>query len=217
MKIKFPEPDSPKIKIATIKEFVWKNKERILTGLGIAVIGIAFIAKGVNGKDLRMSEYFQAGIFEAKCRSDSEVDIAELTKILKKHPELKPCFGSYLEQAYVLEGDLVQAKRISVDSLKRLSFVNPFYLEYARNSLLIEEAKYDEALVKSTELGSKISQEVFPNLYSLNLVRTQFLQNLIQKSEASVEKWQEIKSLISNEIYTHLSDDQISLMDLYQK
>ncbi len=217
MKIKFPESDTPKLSASFLKDLVWKHKERFLTGLAIAAIGLTFFAKGVNGKDHRMGEYFQAGILEAKCKADNQVDLLEITRLLKKHPELKPSFGSYLEQAYVLEGELVEAKKVSLESLKRLSFINPLYLDYAKNSLLIEEGKYAEAFAKAKELETKISKESSPTLYGLNLVRAQFLENLIQKSEASLEKWREIKSLISNEVYAHLSEDSISLVDLYQK
>lgn len=211
MQIKFPVQDSKEE--VSFRSFLWKQKERVAMALLVVIAGAIFFAKGITGKEKLLSDYMQSGLYQAKVRAQKDVDEVKLVQLLKRHPELKPVFSPYLEQTYILEGNLPLAKAQLEESLKRLSFINPLYQEYARISLLIEEGKYEEALTKSTAMGEKLQKESSPNLYGLNLVRVAFLEKILAKSPPSFEKWKEVKSLISNEIFMHFSDENLTLLD----
>ena len=62
-------------------------------------------------------------------------------------------------------------------------------------------------------MGEKLLKESSPNLYGLNLVRVAFLEKILEKSAPSKVRWEEIKSLISNEIFMHFSDENLTLLD----
>ena len=176
-------------------------------------MGAFFLAKGITRREKLLGDYFQSGNFQSRFKAQKDVDEKDLAKLLKKHPELKPVFAYHLEQSYVLEGNLRLAKIQAEDSLKRLSFINPIYQDYARVSLLMEEEKFEEALSKSILINEALDKAYFPNLYGLNLVRIAFLENLLKKPDVSIKKWEEVKSLISNEVFTHFSDESLSLLD----
>lgn len=211
MQIKFPVQDSKEE--FSFRSFLWKQKERIAMALLVVISGVIFFAKGINGKEKLQNDYMQSGLYQIKVKAQKEVDEVKLVQLLKRHPELKPVFSPYLEQTYILGGNLPLAKALSEDSLKRLSFINPLFQEYARISLLMEEGKYEEALTQSTAMGEKLLKESSPNLYGLNLVRVAFLEKILEKSAPSKVRWEEIKSLISNEIFMHFSDENLTLLD----
>ncbi len=211
MQIKFPTGESePQFSLMT---FFWNQKERVLMAIAVVFLSATFLAKGFIGKEKRLEDYFQAGMLHSKIKAGKEIDDAALEKLLKSHAELKPVFSAFLEQEAVLKGDLKKAKSISFETLKRLSFMSPHYQEFARISLMIEEKKYEEALILSKLLDAQLSKESSPNLNGLNLVRIAFLESFVNKSETSYSKWEQIKDSISNELYTHLCDEQLTLLD----
>ncbi len=211
MQIKFPVHDTkPETSLTTV---FWKQKEKLFIALALVVMGSVFLAKGLTGKERLMGEYFQAGNYQSKYKALAEVDEKGLLRLLKKHPELNPLFSHHLEQSYVLKGNLQLAKIQAGESLKRLTFINPLYQDYAKVSLLMEEGRFDEALIRSIAIGELLNKDELPNLYGINLVRITFLEAQLKKLEAPIKKWEEVKSLISNELFLHFSDENLSLLD----
>ena len=211
MQIKFPTKESAVP--FSLKELLWKQKERVFTVVALLFLGSALLAKGVYGKERRFNDYFQAGVFQAKLKAGKEIDDQALSKLLKKHADLKPLFSHHLHQSAILKGDIKQAKFFSADSLKRLSFMGALYQEFARTSLLIEEKKYEEALIRSKLISEQLKKENSPNLFGLNAVRIAFLESLLKSPEVSLDKWVSVKDQLSNELYTHLTDEELTLLD----
>ncbi len=210
MQIKFPATENP-IQFS-FKNFLWKEKERIFTVFAIVLIGAFTFAKSISGKEKRLADYFQSGVFQAKLKAGKEISEKDVKLLIKKHSELRPLFASHLQQSYILKNELIEARKIAEDSLKRISFIPNNYIEFAKNSLLIEEGKDSEALLSAKQLKDKLHNEMSSNLYGLNLVRIAFLEDRIQNDAISKTKWSEIKNSISNELYLHLSDENVSFL-----
>ncbi len=210
MQIKFPVQESKSF--FSFGLFLWQKKERIALGLVAVAMGTIFLVKGATGKDKLFSEFMQASAYQVKSKAGKEFDQNGLAKLLKKHPELKPVFSHYLEQNFAIIGDLSGVKTVSEETLKRLSFIDPIYKEYAKASLLIEEGKYEEALANAIQMKASLVEASSPNLYGLNLIRISFLESLLGKKGVKMEE-----KTISRELRAHLQDDQLSLLDFIQK
>lgn len=213
MQIKFPTQENQEP--FNLKSFLFKYKDKILLGSAFLLMGLTFFIKLVTGSERVLNEFAHSNSLQAKCKLGQDVDLKEISNLVKAHKELAPAFSSYLEQSYAVKGDIKNAKKVSEDSLKRLSFIDPQYKEFAAVSLLIEEKKYEEALLRSVLMNEAIHKEKFPNLFGLNLVRIAFLETLLQ-STTSLAKWEEAKEAVSNELYLHFTDDDLTLFDLYK-
>jgi hypothetical protein len=213
MQIKFPVQENQEL--FSIKSFFRKYKDKILMGAAFSLMGLAFFIKLVTGSERVLNDFYQSNTFLAKFKAEKDVDLKAVSNLMKKHKELAPIFAPYLEQEYVLKGDIKRAKEISEESLKRLSFIDPLYREYAAVSILVEEGKYKEALARSLLMKERLNKEKVPNLFGLNLVRISFLESILGSSK-SLEKWEEAKEAISNELYLHFSDEGLTLFDFAQ-
>ena len=208
MQIKF---NNPEINVVfSLKSLLWKEKEKVFTAIAIVLLGAFFLAKSISGKEKLIGDFFESGLFQSRIKAGKDVSEKELELLIKKHAELKPLFLSHLEQSYVLKNNTTSARKVAEDSIARLSFIPGDYINFARNSLLIEEGKYEDALLSARDLKEKLSKDKASNFYGLNLVRIAFLEDLLQKEVSSLNKWSEVKSAISNELYLHLSDEGIS-------
>jgi hypothetical protein len=213
MQIKFPVQENQEL--FSFKSFLRNYKDKILMGAAFLLMGLAFFIKLVTGNEKVLNEFYQSNLFLAKFKAEKDVDLKAVSNLVKKHKDLAPIFAPYLEQEYALKGDIKKAKEISEESLKRLSFIDPLYREYAAVSVLIEEGKYKEALARSFIIKEGLTKERLPNLFGLNLVRISFLESILGSSK-SLEKWEEAKEAISNELYLHFSDEGLTLFDFAQ-
>lgn len=202
MQIKFPSQETKVV--FSVAALLWREKTKIVAGLAVLVMGAFLLARSVSGAAHKYNDYLQAASYQAKLKEHKDVSQKELLGLLKKHPELKPVFAHYLEQQYAIQGDALMAKKVSEETLKRVSFMDPLYQEYAKISLLIEEGKQEEALTQSKLLKEKIHALESPNLYGLNLIRIAFLDK---------ESKEEVRSLVSSDLSSHLTDDNLSLLD----
>ncbi|MBM3192620.1 MAG: hypothetical protein FJZ59_00100 [Chlamydiae bacterium] len=212
MQIKFPTQEN--YEPFDLKAFLFKYKDKILMGSAFFLMGLTFFIKLVTGNERALNEFHHSNLLQERCRLGQEVDLKEISSLIKTHKELAPLFSSYLEEAHALKGDTKKAKQLSDASLKRLSFLDPCYKEFARTSLFIQEGKYDEALARSLLMKKEMNKDKFPNLFALNLVRIAFLETLL-KSPSSSAKWEEAKEAASNEVYLHFTEDDLTLFDLY--
>ena len=207
MQIEFPAEKKQTLLYWTT--FFWQHKERFAMALVVILGGAIFLARNVSGKEGKMGDYLQSFLYQEKLRSQKEVDLNAITRLVKKYPELKPMFSHYLAQLFAIQGDITGVKRVSEDALKRLSFMDPRYRDYAMTSLLIEEGKYEEALMRSVQMRNTLAYQEAPNLYGLNLIRISFLEKLLEKKQKT--KWEE--SLLTQELLRHLKDQTRSLVD----
>ncbi len=214
MQIKFPAQEHQEP--FTLKAFLRKYKDRTLMAVAFSVMALAFFIRLVTGSEKVLNEFYQSNSFLAKFKAEKEVDLRAVSNLMKKHKDLAPVFSPYLEQAYVLKGDIKNAKEISDRSLKRLSFIDPIYREYAAISILIEEGHYKEALARSVLMKADLKKEKQPNLFGLNLVRIAFLESILG-SASTIAKWEEAKEAVSNELYLHFSDEDLTLFDCFTK
>ena len=144
MQIKFPVQHNPEI--FSLLALLWKQRERIVWGLGIVLCGSLFLVYTMKGREQGAYDFAQANVYQTKLDGHKQIDENGLRKLLKKHPELVPLFAHHLEDGAVLSGNLAEAKRLTEESWKRLSFLDPLYQTYAKISFLVEEKKYEEAL-----------------------------------------------------------------------
>jgi hypothetical protein len=194
--------------------FFWQQKSLILSTFLIILVGSLGLSRVIGKKDNQMSDFYKSGQYYVKLAQQKEVNPAELSKIIKMHKELSPIFNPYLHQNYVLKGDFESAKKISDESLKRLSFIDPLYLEFAKISHLIDLGYYSNALDFSKQLELKLLDKKLRQLSELNRVRILFLEKQLNPQACKHEEWAKLKSTISFELISHLSDDQVSLFDM---
>lgn len=143
-----------------------------------------------------------------------DFDSKKLMALLKKHPSVYPLFDHRMMRDALKNQQFEKAEEIYKRRDKRLYFVPEVYKIFAKNSLLIEQGKIQEAILASYSLHEKLLdiKEDHIRLYLFNLLR---LYNL-EKSTGNSQKEKEYKSLLQKEldsdeslkeeIMSHLSD-----------
>lgn len=131
-----------------------------------------------------------------------------LNSTLSAHPELHAKYDGLIAETLLTRGDLSKAQEYALPAIKRTSKENdPFYTVYAKNTLLVEEQKYPEALEASRTLKEQMikqgedlesTPEKIPYgtlLYALNLLRIGMLQQQLQLKTDELVTWEEWKDL----------------------
>jgi hypothetical protein len=130
--------------------------------------------------------------------------LTNLTRLMKKHPELHAEYGAKLAQTFIAIEDELEARAFGNQVIDRTN--QPYYKDYARGSLLVSERKFSKALeealrLKNEMLGDKDfwkkSQGVksFGSaLFAFNLMRIATLFQELGSKEQELEAWKELKS-----------------------
>ena len=131
---------------------------------------------------------------EAVQTSDNpESALQNLSAILSRHKELQTKYDGIIAQALLNDDKTEEALLYANSSLERFKDTTPdSFLEYSKNTLLIAQNNWNEALANSIALKEKIDN---PTLYLFNLVRIALLQKELKLTKNEKESWNEIQNI----------------------
>lgn len=129
----------------------------------------------------------------------------KLEKPLSRHPELQAKFGNQIAQRLLSLGDVSKASFYAKDALARSQdLTSPYYSRFARNTLMISQGKYLEALEEAKCLKTDLEKDdafwesrdkVIRSgtiLYAYNLVRIASLERQLGSKEGELKAWDEL-------------------------
>ena len=140
----------------------------------------------------------------------------ELTKIIKKHPELHAKYDHQILKNLLITHMPREAKTFQERGAKRVGSSN--YQEYARTSLLIAEENFKGALDKARSLKMQMAAESEGNtLFAFNLFRIATLCQKVGDTAGEKAAWDELKGYEGREgfeaLLTHFSVQETTLLD----
>jgi hypothetical protein len=128
-----------------------------------------------------------------------------LEKPLNHHPELQAKFGNQIAQRLLSLGDVNKANVYAKSALARSqNLTTPYYSRFAKNTLMISQGKFAEALEEAKCLKTDLEKDdVFWEsrdkvirsgtiLYAYNLVRIASLERQLGSKEGELKAWDEL-------------------------
>lgn len=224
-----------------IFEWLAKNSRNLLyTVLGfVLLLGITYRYMSKQHYQAEQDYFLAANAIEAmQDPQKAHSALTEIQAVLKRRPELQAKYDGILAQNLILEKNLSEASVYAERNFERVSKeINPLFLEFASNSLLLESGKKEEALANATALKEKMLQmgkedtkDQFGNqLYLFNLIRIAMLQHALQNTQAEAKSWEELLQINRLEhplhfhakdvekVMSHFNDQSVSLYDFIQK
>ncbi len=126
-------------------------------------------------------------------------EFASLQRVMKKHPELHAHYDALIGQNLLSTHSPKEAEPYIERTLKRTD--QPYYSDYARTSLLISEAKYEEARQSASLLKQQMIEDTYfwenrkddSALFAFNLLRIATLSRQLKDLEGEQKAWKELK------------------------
>lgn len=152
---------------------------------------------------------FQTFVQNPKENSDplaSKEALNDLQNIMQRHPELHAKYDGLIAQILVNRNSTDSAIEYAAMALARTSSESlPFYGEYSKNTLLIGERNYQEALKRSRTLEQQMNEQIQTKnhsfgdtLFAFNLLRIALLQQQLHKTEEELNSWIQWEKFVSN-------------------
>lgn len=158
-----------------------------------------------------------------KNRVQSEETLKRLMGFMTTDPQLYAKYDGQIAEKLLVEGEVAKGLPFAKRALERTeSESGSNFTNYSKNSLLIAEQKYEEALKKSLNLNDTMIKEGAENslLFAFNLLRIGALQQELglKKEEASTwEEWNKRAALNRQEelniLISRFNADKLSLTD----
>lgn len=159
------------------------------------------------------------------------VELAQLEKIMKKHPELQARFDAGIGQGLLAAIAPKEATPFIERSLSRAKRAH--YSEYSKTSLKISQGCYKEALEEALQLKEKMASdsgyweriEDSSALFAFNLMRIATLSQQLGEKQQELSAWKEIKSHAKpggsnssrhegfKQLFTHFTVQETTLLD----
>ncbi|WP_316359663.1 hypothetical protein [Candidatus Neptunichlamydia sp. REUL1] len=126
-------------------------------------------------------------------------EFASLQRVMKKHPELHAHYDALIGQNLLSAHSPKEAEPYIGRTLKRTD--QPYYSDYARTSLLISAAKYEEARQSASLLKQQMLEDTAfwkdrndnSALFAFNLLRIATLSEQLGDLEGEQTAWKELK------------------------
>ncbi len=190
-------------------EWITEHGKTVLLSL-VTLILLSFCLFRLMGKlgTDKKSDYLQVQkafhAWAAKEVQDSLL-LSNLEKPLRSHPELEAKFGTHIAQRLLSLGDVHKADSYAIAAFKRSKeLTSPYYTRFSKNTLLISQEKYPEALVEAKQLKLELEKDdafwegrdKFVRsgaiLYAYNLVRIASLERQVGSKEGELKAWDEL-------------------------
>ncbi|MDN3508534.1 MAG: hypothetical protein P0S93_00635 [Candidatus Neptunochlamydia sp.] len=178
----------------------WKKMG--LYTLPAALVAGFFVAKLGMNKGRAEGDYVSAKAAFTKWEQVLDQrgdDFTKLKKLVKKHPELQAHYDTSIAQSLLATASPQEATPFVERTLQRTQ--QPYYSDYARTSLKINEERYQEALDEALSLKDKMHSDLSfwkksknnSTLFAFNLMRIATLSEQLNHKESELEAWKEIK------------------------
>ncbi|MBS0584679.1 MAG: hypothetical protein JSR76_00050 [Verrucomicrobia bacterium] len=186
------------------------------------LVTLFFVRLGMKDKCF-VQEYVEADALYSHLAKGKADGVKKLHRFAAKYPTLQPFFYHALYQFFLLRGDVEEAKKISLESLKRATLEN-HYRSYALTSITIAEGKLEEALHDALLLQEKLEKvdfQQYQRLHAFNILRMSYLENRLGLKETHKDALKtlldkENKRLspkVKEELYAHLHEGNLFLLD----
>lgn len=159
-------------------------------------------SSGKKSDYLEVQRAFTAWISE---EAQNHALLKNLEKPLARHPELQAKFGNQIAQRLIGLGETGKANSYAKASMVRSrDLTSPYYSRFSRNTLMISEGKYQEALAEAKQLKIDLEKDdAFWDrqdqkirsgsvLYAYNLVRIATLEGQLGSKEGELRAWDEL-------------------------
>lgn len=172
---------------------------------------------------------FQKLELESNLTSGDSATLAQLSTILKQHPELHGKYDGLMAQVLLVHGEIEPASAYANAALLRTRSEDaPYYTDFAETTLIIAKQQYDEALQRSLALQQRMrdratqaaNQRSFGDtFYAFNLMRIAMLQQALGLKEDERSTWKEwryfvttSRDLFLKEALETFEEGQVSLL-----
>jgi len=173
-----------------------------------------FKKKPVNSSEM-VEKAYQG--FEKSSYSDRE-KLSKLKGFIKKYPSLKPKYeGLIIQNLLINEKFLQEDESLAKSALDRTKDELPFYYEFAKVALLINNKEYIKALDISKDLKTRmvndisfLQGETLPAgavLYSFNLLRIALLEAKLKNVNEEIIAWKELEEYLKIGSENELNDN----------
>lgn len=229
-----------------ISNYLLDYKRVLIFIIPFFLVGLFAIFKISFNKSQAEEDFVSAKMAFSKWMKEKELDDAHLQTlkaVLKKHPEIGVLYEGALVQKMLALGEEKKAKPFLDSLLKRTSNrSNSHYTKFSKTSLLIESGDLEKALERSLRLKEEMlsdakfldqnANKYFGSmLFAYNLLRIGMLSQALQKQEAELTAWQELKRYahwdtpkaleatiqVDSQAFAHLlshfTDQDLSLLD----
>ncbi|MCP5505567.1 MAG: hypothetical protein H7A38_01625 [Chlamydiales bacterium] len=159
------------------------------------------------------------------------LELAQLEKMIKKHPELQARFDGAIGQSLLAAIAPKEATPFIVRSLGRTK--KAYYGEYSKTSLKVSQGHYKEALEEALHLKEKMASDSdywnklgnSSALFAFNQMRIATLSQQLGEKEQELSAWKEIKSHIQSsgknspghegfkQLFSHFTVQEATLLD----
>jgi hypothetical protein len=190
-------------------DWISEHSKTILLSF-VTLIVLSFFLFQLTGKlsNGKKSDYLQVQKAFHNWLSKETQDpqlLSNLEKPLRSHPELEAKFGTHIAQRLLGHDEVRKADVYASAALKRTQeLTSPYYSRFSRNTLVISQGKYAEALEEAKRLKKELeTDDAFWDgrdkfirsgsiLYAYNLVRIASLQRQLGSKEGELEAWEEL-------------------------
>ena len=189
--------------IATFLQNVTEQKKRIAIGSAAVIGGVALLIAYFQSGPTPMT-YAQAedSFIKWEASPQDENLYQEMRKAMRSVPILGKKYEAAIAQKLLNTDRLSDALKIAAHSLDRVKDETPFHANYARNSLLIEQGNYQQALENAVTLKENMgafAKHIGPGslLYAHNLLRIACLQQELKNRHGERAALEELETFIS--------------------
>jgi len=151
-----------------------------------------------------------------------------LTKLMNKHLSLKQKYEGLITQGLILSNHFEEAMQMASIPIKKTKRLLPHYTNFSKNSLIIAQKNYSQALVNAYRLKKEVmldpsflqSEDSRTSiLFALNLLRICFLEKIMRNEPAEYIAWCEVENYLklNNSTKTQIKDKELySFLRLFQ-
>lgn len=210
-----------------------QNSRQIGYGALILLLLSIFAYRFLSYKSTQSERDFALAKENIQSLSDpekQEASLLSLQNILYQHPELQAKYDGIIGQILLTQGKALEATPYIERTFARVNKdASPFDIDFAKNSLLITNGQFNEALKSAYLLkDSLLTAATEPTLYAFNLIRIAFLEKELQNKPAEQKAWTELKEMASpshplkisslehGRIMTHFDDQGANLTNYLQ-
>lgn len=190
-------------------DWITEHSKTILLSLITLIVLVFFLFQlmgkfsvGAKSDYLEVQKAFATWVSQ---ETEDHRSFKNLEKPLRRHPELQAKFGNQIAQRLLGLGDVNKADAYAKAALVRSQdLTSPYYSRFSRNTLLISQGKYLEAIDEAKRLKTDLEKdETFWEgrdkfvrsgtiLYAYNLMRIASLERQVGSKEGELKAWEEL-------------------------
>lgn len=153
-----------------------------------------------NKNSTSKQDYFAVLKYTSRHKQSEPLSVQstdQLENILARRPELHPHYDALLALSFLHQENAQKTIAHGSETLKRgEKRLSPYFVAYAKTSLLICEGNYAQALVEAKQLEEKLEKEsAFETLHAFNLLRLSFLGKKLGQSEIQKQAFEKLQAM----------------------